>query len=191
MGEAVGTGARVSPTRQWALAAVGALGLGVSAGLAAYARAHPGDGAALTTFGFSGMLQMKAWLTTGAAALVVVQVLTALGMWGRLPGVAASTRWLSPVHRWTGTAAFLLTLPVMFHCVWSLGFAEDDARTVVHSVAGCVLYGVFAAKMLALRLPALPRGTVPLLGGLLAATLLVVWFSSALWFFTRSGYAVL
>jgi hypothetical protein len=44
--------------------------------------------------------------------------------------------------------------------------------------------------MLALRLPDLPRGVVPLLGGLLAATLLVVWFSSALWFFTRSGYAL-
>jgi hypothetical protein len=190
MGEAVGSGARATPTRQWALAAVGVLGLGVSAGLAAYARVHPGDGAALTTLGFSGMLQMKAWLTTAAAVLVVVQVLSALAMWGRLPGVDASASWVPPVHRWTGTAAFLLTLPVMFHCVWSLGFADDDGRTVVHSVAGCLLYGVFAAKMLALRLPALPRGAVPLLGGLLVATLLVVWFSSALWFFTRSGYAL-
>jgi len=189
MGEAVGTGERVTPTRQWALAGVGALGLAVSAGLAAYAQAHPGDGAALTTLGFSGMLQMKAWLTTAAAVLVVVQVLSALAMWGRL-GVAPSAGWVAPVHRWSGTVAFLLTLPVMFHCVWSLGFADDDARTVVHSVAGCLLYGVFAAKMLALRLPDLPRWTVPLLGGLLAAAVLVVWFSSALWFFTRSGYAL-
>ncbi len=181
---------RVTPTRQWALAGVAGLGLAVSASLAAYARVHPGDGAALTTLGFSGMLQMKAWLTTAAAVLVVVQVLSALAMWGRLPGVDGSARWVSPVHRWTGTVAFLLTLPVMFHCVWSLGVTDDDARVVVHAVAGCLLYGVFAAKMLALRLPALPRGTVPLLGGLLAATLLVVWFSSALWFFTRSGYAL-
>ena len=78
----------------------------------------------------------------------------------------------------------------MFHCVWSLGFADDDTRTVVHSVAGCALYGVFAAKMLALRLPSLPRGMVPLLGGLLVALILVVWFTSALWFFTSSGYAL-
>ncbi|WP_051274348.1 DUF6529 family protein [Cellulomonas sp. URHD0024] len=179
-----------TPTRQWALAAVGVLALAVAAGLAAYARVHPGNGAALTTFGFSGMLQMKVWLSTAAVLLVVVQVLSALAMWGRLPGVPASAAWPAPVHRWTGTAAFLLTLPVMFHCVWSLGFAEGDARTVVHSVAGCALYGVFAAKMLALRLPSLPRGTVPVLGGLLVALVLVVWFTSALWFFTSSGYAL-
>ncbi|MGY4642678.1 DUF6529 family protein [Cellulomonas sp. URHB0016] len=187
MGETAVAGGRVSPSRQWALAGVGALGLAVSAGLAGYAQVHPGDGATLTTLGFSGMLQMKAWLTTAAALLVVVQVLSALAMWGRLPRVAASAGWVAPVHRWAGTVAFLLTLPVMFHCVWSLGFADDDARTVVHSVAGCLLYGVFAAKMLALRLPDLPRWTVPLLGGLLAATLVVVWFSSALWFFSRPG----
>jgi len=190
MGAAAEVGERVTPTRQWALAGVGALGLAVSASLAAYARVHPGDGAALTTLGFSGMLQMKAWLTTAAALLVVVQVLSALAMWGHLPGVDASARWISPTHRWTGTVAFLLTLPVMFHCVWSLGITDDDTRVVVHAMAGCLLYGVFAAKMLALRLPSLPRGTIPLLGGLLAAVLLLVWFSSALWFFTRSGYAL-
>ena len=199
MGEAVDAGedttpARqdepATPTRQWALAGIGAVALGVSAGLAAYARVHPGDGAALTTLGFSGMLQMKAWLATAAAVLVVVQVLSALAMWRKLPGVAAAATWPVPVHRWSGTVAFLLTLPVMFHCVWSLGFAQGDARTVVHSVAGCALYGVFAAKMLALRLPSLPRGTVPLLGGLLVTLVLAVWFTSALWFFTRSGYAL-
>jgi len=190
MGVAVDAGETGTPGRQWALASLGALGLAVSASLAAYARVHPGDGAALTTLGFSGMLQMKAWLSTAAAVLVVVQVLSALAMWGRLPGVPGSATWPAPVHRWTGTIAFLLTLPVMFHCVWSLGFATGDARTVVHSIAGCALYGVFAAKMLALRLPSLPRGAVPLLGALLVALILVVWFTSALWFFTRSGYAL-
>src|SRR3954466_6826608 len=99
MGQAVGADERATPTRQWALAAVGALALGVSAGLAAYARAHPGDGAALTTLGFSGMLQMKAWLSSAAALLVVVQVLSALAMWGRLPGVQGSAAWPGRVHR--------------------------------------------------------------------------------------------
>src|SRR3954452_19425981 len=116
MSQAAGASEASTPGRQWALAAVGALALGVAAGLAAYARVHPGDGAALTTLGFSGMLQMKAWLTSAAAVLVVVQVLSALAMWGRLPGVPQSATWPTPVHRWTGTAAFLLTLPVMFHC---------------------------------------------------------------------------
>lgn len=61
---------------------------------------------------------------------------------------------------------------------------------MVHSVGGCLVYGVFAAKMLALRLRVLPGWAVPLLGGLLVALILVAWFTSALWFFTRSGYAL-
>jgi len=173
---------------QWGLAALGAVGLAVAAALAAYAKVHPGDGAALTTFGFSGMLQMKAWLTTAAAALVVVQVLSALAMWGRLPGVADPPGWVTGLHRWSGVVAFLITLPVVFHCVWSLGFEDGSTRVIVHSVAGCVFYGVFAAKMLALRLRGLPSATVPVLGGLLAGVLVVLWFSSAYWFFGQSGY---
>ena len=172
---------------QWGLAVLGAVGLAVAAALAAYAEAHPGDGAALTTLGFSSLLQMKAWLTTAAAALVVVQVLSALAMWGRLPGVRDAPAWVPGLHRWTGTVAFLLTLPVAFHCVWSLGFEDESTRVLVHSVAGCVLYGVFAAKMLALRLRGLPSATVPVLGGLLAGVIVVLWFSSALWFFGQSG----
>jgi uncharacterized protein DUF6529 len=130
---------------------------------------------------------MKAWLTTAAAALVVVQVLSALAMWGRLPGVKDAPTWVSGLHRWTGTVAFLLTLPVAFHCVWSLGFEDESTRVLVHSVAGCMVYGVFAAKMLALRLRGLPSATVPVLGGLLAGVIVVLWFSSALWFFGQSG----
>lgn len=174
---------------QWGLAALGALALAVAAALAAYAKVHPGDGAALTTFGFSGMLQMKAWLTTAATALVVVQVLSALAMWGKLPGVSVAPGWVVGLHRWTGVAAFLLTMPVVFHCVWSLGFEDGSTRVLLHSVTGCVFYGVFAAKMLALRLRGLPSATVPVLGGLLAGVLVVVWFSSAFWFFGQSGYA--
>ena len=51
-----------------------------------------------------------------------------------------------------------------------------------------MLYGVFAAKMLALRMRGLPSATVPVLGGLLAGVVVVLWFSSALWFFGQSGH---
>lgn len=173
---------------QWSLAGVGALGLGVAAALAAYADAHPGDGATLLTLWFSGMLQLKAWFTTAALLLVVVQVLSALAMWGRLPGVRGDApRWVPLLHRWSGVAAFLLTLPVAFQCVWSLGFEDEPSRVLVHSVAGCLFYGAFAAKMLALRLPRLPSVVVPVLGATLATLLVVVWFTSALWFFTQPG----
>ncbi|MDM7854981.1 DUF6529 family protein [Cellulomonas alba] len=172
-----------TPPRGWALAGLGVVVLAVAALLAAYARVHPGDGAALTTLWFSGMLQMKAWLATAALLLAVVQVLSALAMYGRLPRVTSPPPWVAGLHRWSGTAAFLLTLPVMFHCVWSLGFSDTSARTLVHSVAGCLLYGVFAAKMLALRVRGLPSAVVPVLGAVLVTLLVVAWFTSALWFF--------
>lgn len=172
---------------RWGLAVVAALGLAVAAVLAAYSTVHPGNGAPVATFGFSTLLSMKTWLTTAAMVFVVVQVISALAMWGRLPGAAGSPAWAGPVHRWSGVAAFLLTLPVAFLCVWSLGFSDSSVRTLVHSIAGCLFYGVFAAKMLSLRIAGLPGWTLPVLGGLLTTVLVVVWFSSALWYFTASG----
>ncbi len=178
---------QAAPVRQepqWGLAAVGALGIAVAAVLAAYSFVHPGNGAAILTFGFRTLLAMKTWLTTAAMVFVVVQVISALAMWGKLPGVTGSPAWASPVHRWSGVVAFLLLLPVAFQCIWSLGFSDSSVRTITHSVAGCLFYGVFAAKMLSLRLHKLPGWTLPVLGGLLAVVLTVVWFTSALWYFT-------
>jgi Family of unknown function (DUF6529) len=187
------TSTQVPPIRQaprWGLAAVTGLGIAVAAVLAGYSRVHPGNGAEISTFGFSTLLVMKSWFTTAALTFVVVQVVSALAMWGRLPGVTEAPAWASPVHRWSGVIAFVLTVPVAFQCIWSLGFSDFSARTLVHSVAGCLFYGVFAAKMLALRLRGLPGWALPVLGGLLAALLTVVWFSSALWYFTQHGVSL-
>ncbi|WP_395729164.1 DUF6529 family protein [Nakamurella sp.] len=172
---------------RWGLAAAGVLGLVVAGVLAAYSRVHPGNGATIVTFGFTTLLAMKTWLTTAAMIFVVVQVVSALAMWGRLPGVGGSPSWASPVHRWSGVVAFLITLPVAFQCIWSLGFSDSSARTLAHSIAGCLFYGVFAAKMLSLRLPGLPGWALPVLGGLLTTVLVGVWFTSAFWYFTASG----
>ena len=67
-----------------ALFVFGAL-VALSIGL--YAKLHTPSGRPVTTLGFSGLIQMKAWLTTAATALLIVQVLTALWMWGKLPRV--------------------------------------------------------------------------------------------------------
>ena len=175
---------------QWGLAWAGLLGLLVAAALAAYARVHPGDGAKLFTLGFSGLLAMKAWLTSAATVLVLVQIISALAMWGKLPGARADSPVWAPLHRWTGTVAFVLTLPVAFHCVWSLGFSTYDTRTLVHSILGCVFYGIFSAKMLALRQKNVPGWALPVLGGLLATVLIGLWFTASFWYFTQPALPV-
>ena len=167
-----------------ALLVVGAL---IAVTLGVYAKVHDPAARPVFTLGFSGVLQMKAWLTTLALALVVVQLTTALWMWGRLPGAGAAPAGVGWVHRWTGAAAFVVTLPVAFHCLWSLGFGSGSTRVLVHGIAGCAFYGAYAAKMLGLRLAGLPPRTLPVLGGLVVATVIALWLSAALWFFTRSG----
>jgi hypothetical protein len=179
-------GSRVAVTRPawlWVLL----LGAAVAAATGAYAGLHEPAGRPLTTLGFSGVLQMKAWLTSGAAVLLLVQLTTALWMWGRLPGAGRAPVWAGQLHRWSGTIAFVLTLPVAFHCIWSLGFTTDSTRVVVHGLAGCLFYGAYAAKMLGLRVRGLPGWGLPVLGGTVLASLVLIWFTSALWFFTRSG----
>lgn len=169
------------------LATVFLVGAAVSLSLGIYAKVHTASGRAAFTLGFSGVLQMKIWLTTAALVLVVAQVVTALWMWGRLPRAGAAPPWAATVHRFTGSVAFVVTLPVVFSCIWSLGFATTSLRVIVHGVAGCLFYGAYAAKMLGLRLRGLPGWVVPILGGSVFGLLVVLWLTAALWFFTRTG----
>ena len=178
---------RTAPAPRLLLAGVLAAGAVVAVALGVYAKVHTPAGQPLFLLGFSGMLQMKTWLTTLAAALLLVQLATALWMWGRLPGAGPAPDWVSPVHRWSGSVAFVVTLPVAFHCIWALGFADTGPRVLVHSVTGCLFYGAYASKMLALRVERLPGWAVPVLGGAVLVSLVLIWLTAALWFFTRSG----
>ena len=143
-----------------ALAAVLLVGAAVTVALGVYGKAHEAAGRPLFTFGFSGMLQMKTWLATAALVLVVVQLLSALWMWGRLPGAGPSPGWLPSVHRWSGAVAFVITVPVALHCLWALGLLTASPRVLAHGVFGCAFYGAYVAKMLGLRLRGLPGWTL-------------------------------
>ena len=178
---------RQASTARVATTACLLLGAAVAVCLGVYARVHSPAGRPLFTLGFSGMLQMKVWLSTAVLAFLIVQLLTALWMWGRLPGARAAPAWASVLHRWSGSIAFVISLPVAFHCIWSLGFGTADARVIIHSIAGCVFYGAYAAKMLGLRLPGSPGWLLPVLGGTVFAAFVIAWLTAALWFFTRSG----
>jgi hypothetical protein len=167
------------------------LGVAIPVSLGAYAAAHNPAGQPLFTLGFSGMLQMKAWLATTALLFVGLQLVSALWMWARLPGAGEAPAWVPLAHRWSGTIAFLLSLPVAVHCLWALGLGDGTGRALAHGIVGCAFYGAYAAKMLGLRLPGLPAWAVPLLGGTVVSLFVLVWLTSALWFFTRSGISLL
>jgi hypothetical protein len=178
-----------TPAGNGALLGAAAAGAGLALALGLYGRLHVPTGEAVTTFAWPSLLAMKIVLATAAAALVVVQLGSALWMWGRLPGAGKPPAWLAPVHRWSGTVAFVLTLPVAYHCIWSLGLRIDEPRVLIHGLAGCAFYGVFTAKMLALRARTLPALALPVLGGALVALLVGAWLTSALWYLTTAGFA--
>jgi hypothetical protein len=90
-------------------------------------------------------------------------------------------------HRISGVLAVVVSVPVAFHCLWSLGFGTYDTRVLVHSLLGCAFYGVFVTKMLALRGRRMPGWALPLLGGALFTSMVVVWLTSAMWFFANGA----
>lgn len=142
----------------------------------------------LDTFGFTSMQSFKAWLASLVLVLVVVQLVTALWIYGRIPRLPPAPVAVHRLHRSSGVLAILLTLPIAWYCLYAFGFDTSTPRTTAHSVLGCVFYGVFVAKMAALRLPRLPRALVPLLGGALFAAFAGAWWLSALWWFQAVGW---
>jgi hypothetical protein len=139
----------------------------------------------LITTVFSSTIAFKAWFATAAVAFVVVQLLTAARIYGRVGFLPERGPAIAKTHRWSGRIAFLLTLPVFFHCVTILGFQTPDARVAVHSLAGTFVYGAFAAKVIIVRDRELPGWALPAAGLTLASILVVLWLTSALWYFTN------
>jgi hypothetical protein len=172
------------PTAPRLLAAAG-LGAAVALTLGIYGRVHDPSQQLVFTLSFSSTIAMKVWLATVALGLAVVQVMTALWMYGKLPWRASS--WLGPVHRITGRLVFLASLPVAYHCLWSLGFQDTDTRVLAHSLLGCAVYGAFAAKVTIVRSKGLPGLALPVAGGMMFALFVLAWYTSALWFIDERG----
>ena len=167
-----------------------AVGAAVAIAIGTYGRVHDPAGRNTITLFFKDTLTFKAWTTTVAFALVIFQVVSAARIYGRLKFPKSMPAWYGDAHRLSGTLAFALTLPVVFHCLWSLGFATnwDNPRTVIHSVAGCFFFGLFTAKVLSVRSHKLPGWMLPVIGSLTFAALAILWATSSLWFFTNKGF---
>ena len=144
----------------------------------------------LVTTVFSSTIAAKAWLATAAVILALVQVTTAARIYGKLSFLSERGSAIARLHRWSGRIAFLCTLPVFFHCVTILGFQTPDARVAIHSIVGTFVYGVFVAKVLIVRDHSLPGWALPTAGLSLTSILVVLWLTSALWYFTtvRFGF---
>ena len=166
---------------------IGLVGAVIALTLGIYANAHTPSSDLVITLGFTNTITMKVWLTTIALCFAVVQLVSALWMYGRLP-LGAAPPWLGNVHRISGRLAFLLSLPVAYHCLYQLGFQHSSARVLLHSILGCLFYGAFAAKVLIVRSRGLPGSALPLVGGLVFVLLVYVWLLSALWYIDQSGF---
>ena len=139
-------------------------------------------------FGETGAdtFDLKSWLATGVLAFAAVQVGLALWMYGRLPWVGVAPPQIGPVHRAVGAATILLTIPIAYHCVLAYGVQTGvDTRVAVHSIAGCFIYGAFLAKIVLVQTPRwrLPGWALPVVGVALVVTVMVLWYTSALWYF--------
>jgi len=169
------------------LLGAGALGALVALSLGLYGNVHDPASDLSVTLGFKDTITMKVWLASVAALLAVAQVTTAAWMYGRLP-LSAPPHWIGSFHRISGRLAFLLTLPVAYHCLYQLAFQDSTARVLVHSILGCAFYGAFAAKVVVVRAHALPGFALPLAGGVLFSLLVGVWLTSGLWFINENGF---
>jgi uncharacterized protein DUF6529 len=182
MGSAAATPSSPAPR----LLAAAGLGAVVALSLGIYGNVHDPSQKLVFTLFFSSTITMKVYFATLAVTLGVVQVGLALWLFGKLPWDAPG--WVGPAHRIFGRLAFLTSLPVAYHCLWSLGFQDTNGRVLAHSLLGCALYGAFAAKVTIVRSRGLPAAALPIAGGLLFAALVLAWYTSGLWFIRENGF---
>jgi hypothetical protein len=167
---------------------IGVIGLAVTATLYFVGRAIVKTSSYSTVglFGvtsLTGVWSLKSLLSTVALGLAAVQVVLALWMYRKLPGAGVAPKRVGLTHRIVGGVAVVVTLPVAIHCAIAYGVQVTDPRVLIHSIAGCFFYGAFVAKVLLVQTKRLPGWTLPVAGGILAVLLIVLWYTSALWYY--------
>ena len=167
------------------LLAIAGFGAAVAVALGVYGNVHDPSQELVFTLFFSTTISMKVWLATVALVFAVIQITSAAWVYGKFGNAPP---WAGTAHRMSGRLAFIVSLPVAYHCLWSLGFQDTDTRVLLHSLLGCAFYGAFAAKVTIVRSRNLPGWTLPVAGGLIFAVLVLVWYTSAVWFIGEQGW---
>jgi hypothetical protein len=181
----VATEARQSSTGALAILVAVLVGSAVAVALGVLGTVHEPQFFSINLAGFSSGLAVKTWLATVAVVLGLFQLGSAFAMYGLFAGRMPS--WVGTAHVWSGRIAVLISVPVVVHCLYALGFQSTDGRVLLHSLFGCFFYGTFVTKMLLLTRKGLPQWVIPIAGGLLFFGLVCVWLTSAMWFFQTNG----
>src|SRR5436309_15520327 len=87
------------------------LGAAVALALGVYGNVHDPSQKLVFTLFFSSTIAMKVWFATVALAFAVIQLTSALWMYGKLP-VPSPPAGLAGVHRISGRLALIFSLPV-------------------------------------------------------------------------------
>jgi hypothetical protein len=163
------------------------IGAAIALSLGIYGNEHTPATDLSITLGFADTITMKVWLASVSVLFALVQLASALWLYGRLP-LRAGPAWLGSLHRISGRVAFLVSLPVAYHCLYQLAFQDTTTRVLLHSLLGCAFYGAFAAKVVIVRSHTLPGWALPIAGGLVFTILVSVWLTSGLWFISENGF---
>lgn len=176
------------PLGAFAAGAVVAVLLGV------LGRVHGPTLSGTTDLGFRTVIEMKVVVSSVIGVLVVLQLLSALWLYGVIGRRVPS--WLGTAHRISGAVALLLTVFVGYSCLWALGLEigtlpdgeKVPVRAVVHGVLGCAVFGAVVVKVVAVRSRRAPGWFLPVAGGMLFTLLMVVVLTSAAWYVGTEGW---
>ncbi|MGW3957787.1 DUF6529 family protein [Streptomyces sp. NPDC004752] len=158
------------------------LPVAVTVGLYWYGREHTPD-YANSLFGQRGndARGLKARLGSALLCLALIQLFLALWIYGLLPALRTASHRVHTAHRLIGLTAFLLSLPIAWHCITAYGVRLTDTRVALHSLTGCFLYGAFVAKVIVVRHRRWPSWALPLAGGALVTAIALLWYAAAFW----------
>ena len=149
-------------------------------------RRHPG-GAHLVKFGFDSVIELKTVVAFAIGVLLLVQLLLALWMYGKLGGSSAPG-WVGPTHRTVGVVTVVISLPVAYDCLLAFGIQTYEPRVTAHALLGCAVYGAFVVKVFAVRSRSSPTWFLPVAGGVLFALFMAAVLTSAVWYSVQYGF---
>jgi hypothetical protein len=162
-----------------------ALGAAVAVLLGVNDRRHPASAHPIK-LGFASVIQMKTWLALVVGVLVLLQLVGALWMYGRLGRSAPA--WVGPAHRVSGVVAVVVSLPVAYDCLLAFGIQSYQPRVLAHALLGCAVYGALVVKVFAVRSRTSPAWFLPVAGGLLFTLFLLAVLTSAVWYAAQYGF---